>query len=365
MKTSYNTQSATSPRRLGRGLGALLAGGASPPPRDRTPAEAVPDAVADPDARRIDGPSTVAAAAASATASADEGSSASASALASRPANPAPSGLVEIPPSSIVANARQPRQHFDEGALVALAESIRTAGVMQPVIVRPAAESPGRYELVAGERRWRAAMRLNLERIPAIVRTLDDRETAEWALIENLQREDLNPMDRAQAFRRLVDDFGMTHAQLAERLGVDRSSITNLLRLNDLDTFTSDAVRSGHLGLGHAKALLSVAREELRRALATQAIRNGWSVRRTERAVTAATKGAATSGGGGPREASPAALHRADLERRLGEWLGTRVTLEQGGRGRPGRLMLEFYSIEQFDGLLQRLGVPESVLRGE
>lgn len=257
--------------------------------------------------------------------------------------------------------SRQPRQRFDDSNLAALAESIRIAGVMQPVIVRPVSGSD-RFELVAGERRWRAAARLGLQTIPALVRNLDDRDAAEWALIENLQREDLNPMDRASAFRRLVDEFGLTHAQLAERLGVDRSSITNILRLNELDSETAEAVRGGHLGLGHAKALLGCTSIEIRKALAEQAIRQGWSVRRIERAVATATR--PSSNTAVPRAASAAALHRADLERRLGEWLGTRVSLESSHGERPGRLVVEFYSIDQFEGILQRFGVPDDVLRG-
>lgn len=232
---------------------------------------------------------------------------------------------------------------------------------MQPVVVRPAPGQPGRYELVAGERRWRAAQLLGETTIPAIVRVVDDRTAAEWALIENLQREDLNPMDRAAAFRRLAEDYGLSHQAIADRVGLDRSTVSNLFRLNELDEFTADAVRTNKLSLGHAKALLGCVDPARRAELAATTVRSGWSVRRTEQAVLELARRSAHVPS--PTEPpSAAALQRADLGRRIGEHLGTRVAIEAGKSRGSGRLLVDFYSIEQFEGLLRRMGIADHVL---
>ncbi|MFK7962261.1 MAG: ParB/RepB/Spo0J family partition protein, partial [Phycisphaerales bacterium] len=166
--------------------------------------------------------------------------------------------MLTISLSRIHANPQQPRRHFDDDAIDTLAESIRTAGLMQPIVVRPDAEQGGHYEIVAGERRFRAATKLGLMEIPAVVHEIDDRTAAEWALVENLQREDLNPIERADAFDRLRSEFGLTHQEIADAVGLDRASISNHLRLRGLDPETLDQVRAGKLGMGHARALLSV-----------------------------------------------------------------------------------------------------------
>lgn len=269
------------------------------------------------------------------------------------PAAPA-DGIDSIGIDRIRPNPFQPRQDFDETAIAGLADSIRTAGVMQPIVVRPAG-SDG-YELVAGERRWRAARLAGLATIPAIVRALDDRQAAEWALIENVQREDLNPIERAEAFKRLTDEYGMTHQAIAEAVGLERPSVSNLLRLLELDTFCRDAVRQGTLGLGHARSLLAITSETVRRRLAERAIADGWSVRELERRVR--TEADASTAAAPPAEArsDPRAAHTADLERRLGEHLGTKVHLQLGRRKGRGRLVIEFYDLDQFDGLLARMG---------
>lgn len=230
---------------------------------------------------------------------------------------------------------------------------------MQPIIVRPRlARGPddAAYELVAGERRWRAVMLLGMERVPAIVREIDDRTAAEWALIENVQREDLNPIERCAAVQRLIDEFGLTHQELGERLGLDRASVSNLLRLCDLDSFTRDAVRTRRLTQGHAKALLGVTKLELRHTLARAAIASGWSVRELERRVQHALQPAPTTGGQPVPGAPRTSAHLASLEKRLSEHLGTRVALQLGRRKGTGRLIIDFYSLDQFDGLLSRLG---------
>jgi len=262
----------------------------------------------------------------------------------------------EIPLVDIVPNVHQPRQQFDPTTLKELAESMRSAGIMQPILVRP--RGAGKFELIAGERRWRAAQLLELRTIPAIVREVDDRTAAEWALIENVQREDLNPMDRAAAFLRLIEQFGLSHQQIAERVGIDRTSVSNLIRLNELDQRTADSVRSGHLTLGHAKALLGCADPLRRTELGAAVLRNGWSVRRTEQAVRELNP----TGAAGQRDPSARSLHLADLERRIGDRLGTRVAIETARATGSGTLRISYYSIAQFEGILARLGIDESSL---
>jgi ParB family chromosome partitioning protein len=252
-------------------------------------------------------------------------------------------------------NPRQPRQDFDDAALESLAESIRTAGLMQPIIARPTPD--GAFEIVAGERRWRAARRLGLAVIPAIVRPIDDQTAAEWALIENIQREDLNPMDRASALRKLAEEFQLTHQQLGERVGLDRASISNLLRLADLDAFTADAVRRGKLTQGHAKALLAVGRVDHRQTLAAAAISGDWSVRELERRVQHTNRQIDPS-----QRTSAAAsavrgsAHLEDLERRLSEYLGSRVTIQLGRKKGSGRIAIDFFTLDQFDGVVAKMG---------
>lgn len=249
-------------------------------------------------------------------------------------------------------NPRQPRQEFDEGALRQLGESIRTAGLMQPIIVRP--DGSGGFELVVGERRWRAARMIGLEHLPAVVREMDDRTAAEWALIENIQREDLNPMERAGAFRRLIDDHGLTHQEVAERVGLNRSTVSNFLRLHDLDDFSREAVRKGLLSQAHARVLLAITNISARTSLARMAIRQDWSVRMLDRKAAALAEPRPSRLG--PASSTAAPPHRADLERRLGEHLGTKVHVQPGKKKGAGRLVLEFYSFDQFEGLMRRLG---------
>jgi ParB family chromosome partitioning protein len=260
-----------------------------------------------------------------------------------------------LPLDAITSNRRQPRQKFDERALDELAQSIRTAGLMQPILVRP--EAGGVFELIAGERRWRAAKRVPLAAIPAIVRDVDDRTAAEWALIENIQREDLNPIDRAEAFHVLVSRDGLTHQDLAERLGIDRSTVTNLLRLKDLDNVCRSLIREGALGLGHAKALLGVSEATRRQSLAAAAVRGAWSVRELERRARAAAGGGVPPRGSEPKTGRRA--HLDDLEQRLGRHLGTRVRIHAGRKKGQGQLVLDFFSLDEFDELMRRLGFHE------
>lgn len=264
--------------------------------------------------------------------------------------------LREIPVEQIVPNPRQPRTDFDQTSIDALAASIRQAGLMQPIMVRPTAKG---YELVAGERRWRAARLLGLRSIPAIVRQLDDEASAELALIENIHREDLNPMDRALALRRLSDDFALTHQQLADRVGLDRPTVTNLLRLSDLDPTTADLVRRGAISQSHGKALLAIDNLKLRTEMAQRAAKEEWSVRELEHRVqqsNAVNISREKTYDQSSREPNPRTANVADLERKLGEHLGTKAKLQLGRKKGSGRLIIEFYSLDQFDGLMSRLG---------
>lgn len=188
------------------------------------------------------------------------------------------SGL-DLPVEAIRPNPKQPRRRFDEAALEALAESIRTTGLVQPVVVRPV---DGGYELIAGERRWQAARRAGLDRIPALVRDADDRERLELALVENVVREDLNPMELARAVAALVEDFGQTHAQVAQLLGRSRPAVTNLLRLLELPESVAEMVEDGRLSEGHARAVLGVDGARARRELAERVVAEGLSVREAE-----------------------------------------------------------------------------------
>lgn len=260
-----------------------------------------------------------------------------------------PPGLIRIALDEIIPSRHQPRLSFDEGELEQLAQSIRQAGVIQPIVVRERPGQSGSYELVAGERRWRAARRAGLADVPAIVVSLTEHEAAEWALIENLQRKDLNPMERAHALRNLCEQFSLSHTQLAERVGLDRSTVANLIRVTDLAEPIQTMIAVGELSLGHGKVLLSVPDASARLALATRAAGEQWSVRRLEHQA----KQAPVSGEPTARVASPTL---ADLERRLGEHLGTRVRITTARDGTRGRLALEFYSLDHFDGLMQKFG---------
>ncbi len=190
--------------------------------------------------------------------------------------SPTSEGLATIPIAQVHPNPHQPRQDFDPEALKTLSDSIKLSGVMQPVVVRTVASG---YELVVGERRWRAAKAAGLHSIPAVIRDLDDKTSAEWALVENLQREDLNPIERAEAFLGLQDDFGLTHQEIADQVGLTRSAVTNQIRLNDLDQGTRELVRAGDLSAGHGRSLLAITNMESRLKLAREAMRSGWSVR--------------------------------------------------------------------------------------
>ncbi|HBS29530.1 MAG TPA: hypothetical protein DEB06_08800 [Phycisphaerales bacterium] len=268
--------------------------------------------------------------------------------------------LVSLAVGEIVVSRYQPRQTFDEASIGALAASIRSAGLMQPLLVR-AATGPGkagRFELVAGERRWRAAQRAGLLEVPAIVVSLSEQEAAEWALIENLQREDLNPIDRAQAFRGLTERFGLTQAEIASRVGIDRSSVANTVRLLELEPDVRTLVARGELSLGHAKALLAGPSGDARLAAAVIAVRDGWTVRDTERWATnaSAARSVAQESEGASRPVDQRGAAIAEVERQLGEFLGTRVRVKRSKSSKKGRLEISFYSDAHFNGLMEKMG---------
>jgi len=251
-----------------------------------------------------------------------------------------PSAQRAIPIEAIGPNPRQPRRQFTRQSLEEMAESIRAHGLLQPIIVSPLpGAAPGRYQLIAGERRWRAAQLAGLHLIPALVREASPDQSLEMALVENLQREDLNAIEAAEAFDRLVAEFGLKHEEIARRTGKDRATITNLLRLLKLPAEVQELVRGGKLSGGHAKAVLSLASAEDQRHIATQIVADDLSVRAAERLVGRLAAGQAQPRKSKVQRPDPnirAAL--ADLERLL----GTRVRLTGGGK--KGTLIFEYYS---------------------
>jgi ParB family transcriptional regulator, chromosome partitioning protein len=267
-------------------------------------------------------------------------------------------GLLEIPISAIAPNREQPRSRFDEEALVTLTDSIRELGVLQPILVRPMGE--GRYELIAGERRWRAARRAGLPTIPSVVREVDTQASLEQAVVENLHRQDLNAMEEAAAYQRLVEEFEMTQDQVARRVGKSRSAVANTLRLFQLPASVQRMIADGDLSPGHARALLSHPDRGLQERLAGVIAKGGLSVRQTEDLVRksseldlTATEGREASGGDRrPRtigQTRPAAL--LELEELLGGHLETRVHVSVGKA--KGRVVIEFADIEDLKRIYQ------------
>ncbi len=250
----------------------------------------------------------------------------------------------------------QPRKTIDPAAIARLADSIKRSGVMQPVIVRPL--GPGKFELVAGERRWRAAQAAGLTAVPALVRPMSDEQAAEWGLVENVQREDLNPMERAWALKALADKFSLQQSQLAERVGLERSTVANLIRLCELEPEIAQMIVKGELSAGHGKALLAAAPGQGRVSLAKEAASFGYSVRKLEGLAAAVGESKALKNRTGPIDELGARLAGLrDLERQIGQQLGTKVQISTDRRGKRGRLVIEFYGLDHFDGLLQRLNV--------
>jgi len=301
---------------LGRGLGALIR---EPEPQTQpSPFESTPHSV---------------------------GSTGAAVAPAREPAH---SGPLQIDIDLIEPSPYQPRTRFREEALDELARSIQASGIIQPLVVRPLGN---RYQLIAGERRWRAAQRAGLQKVAAIVRQVPDELALEMTLVENIQREDLNAMEAARAFERLMDEFQLTQESVAERTGKDRATVANAIRLLKLEPLIQDWIEEGKLSAGHGRALLAVADPQLRMRYAQRAARGGLTVRQVERLASRRSRGAST---GAPTEQHMDANIRAALDE-LQRHLGTKVLLRHKTKLRPGQLVLEYYDDAQLMGLYDRL----------
>jgi ParB family chromosome partitioning protein len=252
-----------------------------------------------------------------------------------------------LPIQQIQPGKYQPRRHWNDEALDELAASIKAQGLIQPVVVRALGKNS--YELIAGERRWRAAQRAQLSELPALVKTVPEAAVPAMALIENIQREDLTPLEEADALKRLIDDFDLTHQQAAEAVGRSRATVSNLLRLTELPASIKKLLDEGKLEMGHARCLLTLPERDAE-TLALEAARNGWSVRELEEAarrVQQTPKGKAKS-------APTRDPNIADLERQLGERFATRVELAQG-RGGRGKLVIHYHSNDELEGILGKM----------
>lgn len=383
--------------RLGRGLGALIPAAAprpfAPPSVASKPVTAEPKPAVTASATGSSAPPDAASASESATAASRSTPQTPSSAALPRSAgvSPTPSStgsaaggnpaeqldldprstwnaqsdqaVINIPIARIQRNPRQPRERFEDGALRALADSIRQDGLLQPIVVRASRTITGpsgvqMYELVAGERRLRAFTLLGRSSIPALVHKVDDKTSAVLALIENVQREDLNPMERAHGLQKLMHEFSFSQQDLATRVGLDRSTVANLLRLNDLDPHTASALREGAITTGHAKALLGLSDVATRRALVSRVISDGLSVRELEREVRQASSVPTPGGAGGrlPPSSRVISAQVADLERRIASHLGTEVQIKTGRKPGSGALTIKFGSHSQFEGLMDRIG---------
>ena len=263
-----------------------------------------------------------------------------------------PSGSPAMIAIDLVERGRfQPRRHFDEDRLRELADSIAAQGVVQPVVVRPARED-GRYELIAGERRWRAAQLAGLAEIPAVIREVDDQSAMAMGLIENIQRDDLNPLEEAQALHRLLEEFELTHQQIAQAVGKSRTTVTNLMRLLELNPDVKAFVERGELEMGHARALLAL-EGELQSRAAEKVVKKGLSVRETEALVRRYRE----HGGEPQKKAARAVEMDPDVRRllqELGERLGAKVDLKQGSGGK-GKLIISYNSLEELEGIMAHI----------
>jgi ParB family transcriptional regulator, chromosome partitioning protein len=261
----------------------------------------------------------------------------------------------ELPIAAIRPNPRQPRHHIDEKALQELEASIRAQGILQPLLVRPANEG---YELIAGERRFLAAQRAGLEQVPVVVREFGDQQILEASLVENLQREDLDPIDEAMGFQALMDDLGYTHERVAERVGKDRTTITNSLRLLSLPQEVQDLVSRGTLSAGHARALLSLSSHDDILAAARYVTSMGFSVRKTEAFVSRKLKrriqARRRSAAGAARAGLALGSALADIEERLRRQFATQVRIVPQGNG--GKIEIEYYSQPELERLLEVWG---------
>ena len=259
------------------------------------------------------------------------------------------SGLSEIPVEFIQTGRYQPRSHFGESSIEELSESIKVHGIMQPIVLRPLEKD--RYEIIAGERRWRAAQLAGKEKIPAVIRDVDDESTLALSLIENIQREDLNPLEEARALQRLIDEFQLTHAEIARAVGKSRSAVTNMLRLCSMDASVAGMLERGDIEMGHARALLtldSVSQQEV----ANTIVSRGLNVRQAEALIRNMDK---------PEGKVADQRNESDtrrLEETLGMTLGQPVTIQHTSKGK-GKLVIRYSSLDELDGILEKIGFKE------
>ncbi|MGN6092660.1 MAG: ParB/RepB/Spo0J family partition protein [Luteibacter jiangsuensis] len=254
--------------------------------------------------------------------------------------------LRTLPIQQIQAGKYQPRRHWNDEALDELAASVKAQGLIQPVVVRAIGKNS--YELIAGERRWRAAQRASMSDIPALVKDVPEQSVLAMALIENIQRQELTPLEEAQALQRLIDEFDLTHQQAADAVGRSRAAVSNLLRLMELPQSIKQLLDEGKLEMGHARALLTLP-STVAEPLALEAARNGWTVRELEEAARKAQlapKGKAKS--------APMDPNIANLERELAERFATRVEVAHG-RGGKGKLVIHYHSLDELDGILSKV----------
>jgi ParB family chromosome partitioning protein len=264
-------------------------------------------------------------------------------------------GLREVPVDLLRRGKYQPRVDMREETLAELADSIKAQGVVQPIVVRPLPSIGGgevHYEIVAGERRWRAAQMAGLQTIPAVVRDIPDEAAVAVALIENIQRENLNPIEEARSLHRLIEEFGLTHADAADAVGRSRATVTNLLRLLELPRVVRESLELRELDMGHARALLGLPSPELQIELGERARKQGWSVRATENAVRQIAGPQAAKGG------KPAARGATDpnvrrLESDLAETLGAAVSIEHGPKG--GKVVIRYNGLDELEGILAHI----------
>jgi ParB family chromosome partitioning protein len=256
-------------------------------------------------------------------------------------------GPLQIDIDLIDPSPYQPRTRFQESSLEELAQSIRSSGIIQPLVVR---RIGSRYQLIAGERRWRASQRAQLLRVPVVLRDVGDEQALEFSLVENIQREDLNPIEQARAFDRLMEQFHLTQDEVASRTGKDRATVANSIRLLALEEPLIEWIEEGKITAGHGRALLAIENRELRKDLALKASRGKLTVRQLERMATRRTRGQETQ--------TLAEVNDPNRQAALDELqkhIGTKVTLQMPAKGHPGQLSIEFYDEEQLHGLYERL----------
>jgi ParB family chromosome partitioning protein len=256
--------------------------------------------------------------------------------------------ILDLDINAIVPNEYQPRKVFNDASLNELISSIKEKGVIQPIIVRKASGTS--YELIAGERRWRASTAAGLKTVPVIVKDAAPVEALELALIENIQREDLNPLETAEAFQRLIDDFEMTHEEMSQKVGKDRATVTNYLRILKLSSDVKRWIAEGSLTIGHAKALLQIENSNLQINVARKVIHDGLSVRATEALCKKSLAGPSR-----PKAKPMKDPQVASLEEKLIQSLGTKVHLIHKSNKKGGRIEIEYYSLEELDRLLEIL----------